>query len=162
MSKFKHGYSNTHHSRYYHYKRWIDIISRCTDPKHKDYSDYGGRGIQIASEWLGEEGLKIFCEWAEKTYISESMLDRKDNDKKYRGYSSENCRWVNIFVSNDNRRPPKRKDDLPKGVYLHGRKYQVEIHKGKKYIYLGTFDTPEEASKVYEISRKEWVKENTT
>lgn len=153
----KHGFDQ--HS---HYDRWINIIARCTNSKNKDYPDYGGRGISVCEEWRGEVGLKAFCEWADKTYTSRTILDRRDNNKKDRGYSPENCRWVTYFKSTDNRRQPKRKYDLPKGVYPCGYKYQASITKRQTTIYLGTFDTTEEASQTYELARMEWVKENTT
>ena len=149
----KHGF------RYHlHYPRWADLISRCTNIKHRKYPDYGGRGIDVCPEWSREAGPKAFCEWADKTYISGLILDRRDND---RGYSPENCRWVDSFTSNNNRRLSRRKYDLPKGVYFHGSNYRAKITINNKTISLGTFGTSGEASKAYELSRAEWIQENT-
>lgn len=37
------------HSRIY--KTWCKIKERCYNPKCKNYSNYGGRGIKICAEW---------------------------------------------------------------------------------------------------------------
>lgn len=50
-----HGYANTRLYRiYYAMKR------RCYSPKHDNYDKYGGRGIKICEEWLGENGFITF------------------------------------------------------------------------------------------------------
>jgi hypothetical protein len=46
----------------------------------------------------------------------------------------------------------RKKSGLPKGVTKKGDKFQAQIWRNEKYIYLGTFDTPEEASAVYQQS----------
>lgn len=91
-NKTIHGHHNTRA-----YKSWKHLIQRCTNPKCKDYPNYGGRGIQVCEEWrdfrsfmrdMGEcpDGLQI---------------DRIDNDK---GYEPGNCRWVTCELNNRNRR----------------------------------------------------------
>jgi len=42
----KHGMTHTAE-----YQTWARIKARCNNPKHKDFADYGGRGIKICSEW---------------------------------------------------------------------------------------------------------------
>jgi len=44
------------------------------------------------------------------------------------------------------------KSGLPKGVYKKGAKFASQIWRNGKNVYLGTFGTPEEASKVYQQS----------
>jgi hypothetical protein len=43
----------------------------------------------------------------------------------------------------------RKKSGLPKGVYKKGNGFAAKIWRNGKYAYLGTFDTPEEASAVY-------------
>jgi hypothetical protein len=52
---FKHGLR-------YHplYGRWRGMVARCTNPKHKSYRRYGGRGIKVCERWLGPEGIKNY------------------------------------------------------------------------------------------------------
>jgi hypothetical protein len=46
----------------------------------------------------------------------------------------------------------RRKSGLPKGVRKMGNGFQAQIWRNGKNVYLGTFGTPEEASKVYQQS----------
>jgi len=34
------------------YYSWQHMKDRCTNPQNKNYKNYGGRGIQVCSEWL--------------------------------------------------------------------------------------------------------------
>ena len=33
------------------YAVWAEMIQRCTNPNHKAYHNYGGRGIKVCSRW---------------------------------------------------------------------------------------------------------------
>ena len=70
------------------YSIWEGMKERCNNPKHKAYSNYGGRGIKICAEW---ESFTGFYEWAKHGYAKGLTLDREDNNK---GYEPSNCRWI--------------------------------------------------------------------
>ena len=120
---------------------WSDLKYRCTNPKHKYYMDYGGRGITYHPSW--DSYLNFINDMGRRPSPSHS-LDRIDNDK---GYCKDNCRWATVVEQLLNRRPYKTKKGLLPGVRkLKGRlNFQTSITINKKFIYLGTFNTEQEA-----------------
>jgi len=79
--------------------RWISMMNRCYDPKRHSYPRYGGRGIQVCSEW---HDMYVFAEWCRNNgYKKELQLDRIDNDGNY---CPENCRFVTSKENSRNRR----------------------------------------------------------
>lgn len=87
------------------YRVFRDMKNRCYNKNSKDYKNYGGRGITICKEWL--EDYMNFDRWAFANGYDpdapkmQCTIDRIDNDK---GYSPDNCRWVDIATQNRNRR----------------------------------------------------------
>lgn len=100
--KKKHGYSHTKL-----YSILQNMKDRCYNPNNHAYSSYGGRGITVCDEWIGEHGAENFIKWSyENGYVdgrkrTEQSIDRIDNDK---GYSPENCRWTDKDIQNYNKR----------------------------------------------------------
>ena len=138
----KHGLVNTGL-----YGIWRNIKNRTLNPKHKQYNDYGGRGITICDEWKND--FMSFYAWAMTNgYSDELSIDRIDNDG---GYSPENCRWTTSIIQNRNKRIPTNNTSGYKGVSYNKRrgKYQVQICVNNKSIYLGSFPTAVEGAIAY-------------
>jgi hypothetical protein len=74
------------------------MLARCFNPNDAMYHRYGGRGIKVCDRWVGKDGFNNFIEdmGAQPKGLT---LDRIDNDK---GYSKENCRWVDRKIQNRN------------------------------------------------------------
>ena len=87
------------------FKVWSGIKTRCLCTTDKHYKDYGGRGITLCEEWA--EDFMAFHDWAmangydENAPKGECTIDRIDNDK---GYSHDNCRFVNLKIQANNKR----------------------------------------------------------
>ena len=84
------------------YDVWHDMVRRCTDISRKDYKHYGGRGITICPEWLGQYGIIAFLKDMEESFVDGLELERKDVNGNY---CPENCTWVTRQIQVINRRP---------------------------------------------------------
>jgi len=68
----------------------------------------------------------------------------------------ENLRKATITENNWNHKSRKRTINLPMGVRLNcSGSFSARISFHGKQIHLGAFDTPEQASNVYQVKRKE-------
>lgn len=81
------------------YHCWINMRVRCTNKNHKQYKDYGGRGITVCPEWM--DSFEAFYQDMGNKPDASYSLDRIDNDK---GYSPDNCRWATRSMQNSNKR----------------------------------------------------------
>lgn len=82
------------------YRIWKGMRNRCGNPAIKDYLNYGGRGIEVCKEWQND--FVPFYEWSiSHGYQDTLTIDRIDNDK---GYSPDNCRWVDWKYQGRNKR----------------------------------------------------------
>jgi hypothetical protein len=132
------------------YKCWNSIKSRCLNCKHKQFKNYGGRGITICDEWLNsfETFLKDMGLATTKAIglapSKAHSLDRIDNA---RGYSKENCRWATNQQQAINQRVRCDNTSGVKGVYWDEKsnKWIARISINRKRKNLGSFLTKEDA-----------------
>lgn len=88
------------------YRIWANMYDRCKNEYNRRFSSYGGRGIEICSEWQGENGFMTFYNWAMSNGYDEKLsIDRIDNNGNY---CADNCRWVDNKTQSNNRSSNRR------------------------------------------------------
>lgn len=84
---------------------WKGMNQRCSNPNHKGYKYYGGRGISVCEVW--KNSFEAFYEWALLNGYNpcakrgECTLDRIDVSGDY---CPENCRWTTNAEQQRNKR----------------------------------------------------------
>lgn len=141
------------------YDVWKNILERCYD-ESKRYKHPSYEGCYVCDEWLNYQN---FAYWYEQNYyecFDENM--QIDKDILYKGnmlYSPETCvfvpRNINVlFIKSDLVR-----GDLPIGVKKSGNKFEAKCNSYGRGMYLGTFNTPEEAFYAYKEYKEKLIKD---
>lgn len=79
------------------YSVWQSMRNRCNNPNHKQWRDYGGRGIKICSRW---NDFHAFVDDMGPRPEG-CQIDRIDVDGDY---EPSNCRWVDRKTQQRNQR----------------------------------------------------------
>lgn len=78
---------------------WEVMKARCSNPSHKSYPDYGGRGITVCPEWAAS--FESFYNHVGPRPSDNHSIDRVDNNK---GYEPGNVRWATAKQQGRNKR----------------------------------------------------------
>ena len=105
---FKHGLKGTPE-----YSTWVNMRQRCNNPRGHDVYYYSG--ITICDEW--DDPVVFVRDMGPRPSLSH-QIDRKDNAK---GYSKDNCHWVE-------RAPQMRNTRIAKWWYVNGVRFESLSH----------------------------------
>jgi len=139
------------------YRVWVNIKSRCYNPRVPCYRWYGAKGISICDDWKNSPA--VFIGWALSAGWHPGLeIDRKKGNENY---SPNNCRCVTHAVNmqnclpskNHERRFKRRANGLPIGVTPHRRGFVAKIGISGRTVYLGFFASPELAAQAYLCAR---------
>lgn len=92
------------------YNIWAGMRERCNCESYPAFRYYGAKGVKLCKEW---DDYSAFEAWALANGYDKNAkphhctLDRIDNSK---GYSPDNCRWVNSKVQSNNQSRNRRID----------------------------------------------------
>ena len=128
------------------YQCWVDMKTRCDNPKNKYYGYYGGRGITYCEKWKKFEG---FWEDMGESYSDDLTLNRRDNDGNY---CKENCEWDTKNFQGHMRR--KLDGTLLESIGMvqspETLKFQARIKINEVGVVIGTYLTEQQAAKAYD------------
>ena len=127
------------------YRVYTNMIDRCIYPTNHAYEDYGERGINICDDWKRRKvkgrnvGYFAFKDWALSNGYEENKglsIDRTDNNS---GYSSDNCRFIDMKGQNNNKRSNHilEYDGMKMTCTQMAEYFGIDVNTFKYRIYRG-------------------------
>lgn len=119
------------------YDIWYAMKRRCDNENSGSYERYGAVGASYCDEWKEYEN---FYDWTIRNGYEKGLtLDRIDTSKPY---SPENCRWVDYYFQNQNKKIFRNNTSGYTGV-SHDKKrdkYIASIQRNDLLLSLGIYD----------------------
>ena len=134
------------------YYTWKSMLERCYDPKY--HARRPTRiGCTVDPIW---HNFQCFAEWFSENYVDGYDLDKDIKRKGGKVYSPDNSLFVPSSLNSLFNDHGRARGNYPQGVSYRNaaKKFEARLSYNGKKKHLGFFDTPEEASEVYQDARK--------
>lgn len=118
------------------YHTWTGMMSRCYDPQHVSFHNYGGRGIKVAEYWHDVRRFLSDIDQLLGPRPERHTLDRKNTDGDY---AWDNVQWASYPQQQRNKRNSKV------SVRWHGNSWSFRLT-------FGGFATEEEAREAHQVT----------
>ena len=149
------------------YKMWASMLRRCHNDAFKDkfktYLDCttsdNFKHFHYFREWcINQVGYNSLDDKGKVFQLDKDILSKVKGVKKY---SEDTCCFVPQEINTLLCGADKMKDGVPAGICYHKSrsKYQAYYHNKDKKIYLGIYDTKEEAFCIYKKAKEDHIKE---
>lgn len=134
---------------------WYNMLQRCYYTKYQE-SHPTYKGCSVCDKWLYFSNFK---KWFDNNYIEGYVLDKDILVNGNKIYSPDTCCFVpqEINALIITRTSHRNKNIKGVSITKYG-KYAAFIHKNKKTVNLGHYDTLEEAFSVFQSAKAEYVK----
>ena len=141
------------------YVSWRNMLERCYAPYAKDkYPTYNGS--TVCEEWLRFSNFK---KWFDERFVEKSgqELDKDILAKGNKCYSPETCCLVPHRINTLILKSEGKRGELPIGVsrgsWNNLKDYSSAINIYDRCVFLGGFDTPEEAFQAYKRVKEAYI-----
>ena len=136
------------------------MVQRCYDEKyHNKRISY--KDCTVCDEWLC---FQNFAQWYDNNYYeidNEKMhLDKDILHKNNKIYSPDNCIFVPEHINTLFTERQNDRGVYPIGVHIHKKTghFEARCSTLEGRIYLGVYDTPTQAYKVYKHFKEKYIK----
>lgn len=137
------------------YQVWDCMLNRCYDKKHHiKHPSYAN--CSVCEEWLRFSNFKM---WFDANYIDGCYLDKDILVKGNKVYSPQTCCFVPREINNVIENARSRRGNTPMGVFERNGRYLSYVRVNGKRIYLGTFDTIEQAFEIMKERKEMYIKD---
>lgn len=141
------------------YNTWKGILERSYNKKFQEKQPTY-KGGTVAEEW---HNFQNFARRFEENYDPKIMqkwhLDKDILVEWNKTYSPETCAFIPAEINCLFYKKTSNYGILPIGVVKYKDKFVAQMTKHNKHIFLGIFNTIEEAFQAYKISKEECIKE---
>lgn len=138
-----------------YYTAWRHIIERCYSPLWLNkYPTY--RNCYVCDDWLLFSNFKL---WMAKQDWYGRDLDKDIIKPGNNIYSPENCCFIDQSINKLLTNRGAKRGVYPQGVdlYISGDRFRAQIVMFSKKVFLGVFDTVEQAKSVYNKAKSDHI-----